>query len=300
MHRLNKSALRAVTAGWLPVLCVISGVSLNLHCSSDGDPGPTPVEQCETLPTDVYHDRIEPLLVDANPKTCNQCHLSGVDLTVFVRSSPCETMACLVDQGLVNLKAPTQSKILSWISRASPESELITESVIQAEHDGFLQWIEASAQCPSACAGATCGPATSAPTCEATNAPRELPPDFLDEVGCDDASIERLFEKDVYNWRGRCFPCHFSDQTKADPDAPRWIRAEGNCALASLQTMRRVIASGYLNLAEPTQSLLLLKPLAEDAGGVEHGGHDKFSDTEDPAYQSFLHFIQHYAKCQSY
>jgi hypothetical protein len=273
-------------------------VSLNLRCAS-GDDRESLAAECRSLPADVYHDRIEPLLVDANPKTCNQCHLSGVDLSAFIGSSPCETMACLVDQGLVNLKAPSQSKILSRIMRASPDSELITEQVIQAEHDGFLQWIEASAQCPAACAGAKCAPATAAPGCEATTAPRELPPDFLDEVACDDASIERLFEKDVYNWRGRCFPCHFSDQTKADADAPRWIRAEGNCALASLQTMRRVIGSGYLDLTEPSQSLLLLKPLAESEGGVKHGGHDKFANTEDPAYQSFLHFIEHYAKCQT-
>jgi hypothetical protein len=59
-----------------------------------------------------------------------------------------------------------------------------------------------------------------------------------------------------------------------------------------------ILASGYVNVDDPPQSLLLLKPLAEAAGGVQHGGHDKFANQEDVAYRGFLAWIEHYAGCE--
>jgi len=92
-----------------------------------------------------FHREIEPLLSDSRVSTCNECHLSGVDLSVFARETPCKTWACLVDQGLVNVASPEDSKILAWIERASPDSNLITPQVIAAEHDAFRDWIDANA-----------------------------------------------------------------------------------------------------------------------------------------------------------
>lgn len=311
-----------ISAGshWPVALAIALGVGLSLNCSSADPPiggnatggdassgasagggaaaGAAGAEGCRSPPSDVYHARIEPLLTDENPKTCNQCHLSGVDLSVFVRPTPCETMACLVQDGLVNPDAPEQSKILSWILRASPDSALITKAVIQAEYDGFLQWIEASASCPSACADVTCGPAQAAQKCEIVAVPSGAPPELGGASDCTDATLEELFYDEVYAWRARCFPCHVSDQLKAAPDAPRWLRVEGNCATSSLASYRIVTSGDYLNLDEPDQSLLLLKPLSVEAGGVEHGGHAKFDGTADPAYQAFLRFIQQYADCK--
>ncbi|HYO96661.1 MAG TPA: hypothetical protein VER33_19250 [Polyangiaceae bacterium] len=252
---------------------------------------------CEEDPLEVYQRRIEPLLVDDNPKTCNQCHLSGVDLGKLVRESPCETMACLVHDGLVDLSAPDESKILEWIRRASPESALITEQVIEAEYTGFLEWIESSASCTEACAGVTCGDSLPAEVCPRAPSPRELA--SADETGCDDLTLERRFYADVYAWRGRCYPCHFDDQPNAVPTATRWVVTDGNCDLASLRTLRRVAALGFIDVREPAQSLLLVKPLAESSGGVKHGGGDKFHDADDLAYQSFLRFIEHYAGCEA-
>ncbi|HWA77566.1 MAG TPA: hypothetical protein VG937_34755 [Polyangiaceae bacterium] len=284
---------------WPPVLSTVLGLGLGLNCSPSSRSHPNDgAESCESPPTDIYHDRIEPLLNQDTPKTCNQCHLSGVDLSAFVRSTPCETMACLVQDGLVDPASPPDSKILTWIQRATPDSELITDAVIQAEYEGFLQWIAASAACPSACAGASCGTPGAAEKCETPPAPNMPPPEIMGEPDCSDRALEQLFYDDVYAWRARCFPCHFSDQKKADARAPRWIRVEGNCAESSLASYRTITSGDYLNLEDPTQSLLLLKPLAIAAGGVEHGGHDKFDDTSDPAYQSFLQFIQRYADCR--
>lgn len=79
--------------------------------------------------------------------------------------------------------------------------------------------------------------------------------------------------------------------------APRWISA-GPCNQASLETMRTVLASGYVDLAQPDQSLLLLKPLAKDLGGVEHGGGDKFHAFEDQGYVDILYWIKREQECQ--
>jgi hypothetical protein len=204
-------------------------------------------------------------------------------------------MACLVADEVVNLDAPEQSKILGWIERARPDNELITDQVIAAEREGFLQWIRASADCPSACADSVCPPHGSKSSCAVVPEPEELAEDASSP--CSDRELEAMFERDVYAWRGRCFPCHFENQPRNE-SAPRFIRTEGNCATASLETLRQIVASGYLDLDAPDRSLLLLKPLSQYGGGVPHEGDQKFDGRKDPAYESFLRFIARYSECQ--
>jgi hypothetical protein len=219
-------------------------------------------------------------------------------LSVFARDTPCKTWACLNEQGLVNVASPDDSKILAWIQRASPDSKLITPDVIQAEYDAFRDWIEANAACPEACADTTCGSPDDGPTCdEGLNDPQPKLPTGPDTRGCSDMEMEQAFNDDVYSWRGRCAPCHFDTELKADPTAPRWISAVGNCGTGSAVTFKRVRDLGLINADDPTQSLLLLKPLDVAGGGVKHGGGDKFTKA-DPAYLSFQRFIEHYAACQ--
>lgn len=263
------------------------------------EPG-SPSARCirPTSGTEIYERRIAPLLADDRPKSCNQCHLSGVDIGLFVRPTACETMACLIELELVDLDEPQASTVLGWIGRAAPTSPLITAEVIQAEHAGFLEWIEHSAECFSdECAGVTCQVARSAPRCNNTIEPTEFMAAKLDRGGCSDLELERLFLASVYASRGRCFPCHFSEQERAAPNAPRFIEQLGTCEHASLVTMRNVINSGLIDRESPAKSLLLLKPLAEEAGGVAHGGHDKFSSEMDPAYRNFRYWIERYAEC---
>ena len=254
---------------------------------------------CTVPPSATFRERIEPLLVDGKQSVCNQCHLSGVDLSAFARETPCKTLACLQEQGLVDLNEPGSSRILSWIDRASPDSALITADVIAAERGAFLDWIEANAQCPDACAGVKCGDPNDGPICDykvaepaADSAPAPEPP----QTGCSDVEVEQRFMDDVYAWRGRCFPCHFDTELKADAEAPRWLSAKGNCQTASVTSLRRVVSLGLMNLSEPAQSLLVLKPLDEYGRGVKHGGGNKFL-ASDPAYASFLRFIEYYATC---
>jgi hypothetical protein len=247
--------------------------------------GTTGADACAAESDALFAQRIAPLLATDRPKTCNTCHLSGVDLAMFVQDSPCRTMACLDERGLVDLEDPTSSVVLAWISRADPDSPQIDASVIAEEYAGFLAWIEATAACGLCYAGDDpCGAPADAGCADDPEAdPWEDPGD------CSPLTREALFRHKVYAWRDRCYPCHFADK---DFDAPKWI-ATGPCDLASLGTMRGVLDRGLVDFADPAQSLLLRKPL----GLVEHGGDTKFHDTNDPAYIDFRAWIEREVAC---
>ena len=237
----------------------------------------------------LYAKRIEPLLATERPKSCNQCHLAGIDLSSFVRETPCATFACMSEQGLIDRQAPSESLILDWIARATP-SGLVSEEMIAEEAAGFLAWIEATASCDGCASIADpCGTADGPTPCGA-----EEPLGFDDPGGCEARTLEAVFRSSVYAWRDRCYPCHF---TTKDNEAPSWIEV-GECDLASLATMRNVLKAEVIDLEEPSQSRLLLKPLAEAAGGLVHGGHDKFESAQDPAYLDVLYWIERESECR--
>jgi hypothetical protein len=72
---------------------------------------------------------------------------------------------------------------------------------------------------------------------------------------------------------------------------------ENNCNSGSLETFHNVIELGLIDQDDPTQSLLLLKPLDDPESGVSHGGGSKFSGTDDPTYASFLSFFEYWIGC---
>jgi len=249
---------------------------------------------------ELYTRRIEPLLAEERPKSCNECHLSGIDLSLFVRGDACQTMACMSEQGLVDLERPEESKILQWIARASPGSPLITDEVIQEEYDGFLEWIQWSSSCAgNACEVVEnpCGSGAIQLNC-ATSESKEGQPAFVDPGDCGDRTREAVFREKVFAWRGRCHPCHFEGADGPPNMAPKWI-SDGPCDQASLETMRTALSRGYIDLVTPEQSLLLLKPLAESLGGAEHGGGDKFHTFDDAAYVDILDWITREKECQA-
>jgi hypothetical protein len=249
----------------------------------------------------IYQQRIAPLFEDDHPSTCNECHLAGVALGLYAQGDECRTMACMVEEGIVDLDHPDESVVLDWILRGTPDSELITAEVIQEEHDGMLEWIEFHATCNRGICEDyenPCGMSPHAGSCEVPASGHDLPPREFDDPGdCSDKTLELAFDELVYSWRGRCNPCHYDSNLGEPEDAPRWI-AIGDCELGALATMRNVIDTGLVDAEDPVNSLLLLKPLAESAGGVEHGGSDKFDDQTDSAYQDFLRWIERWAACQ--
>lgn len=265
-----------------------------------GEAGAPPADDpgCEgSSPGAFFDQRIAPLLAEDRPKTCNQCHLSGIDLGTFVRDDACETMACLVEDGLVDLGMPEQSSILNWIQRANPGSEGITEQVITEEYDGFLEWIEFSARCGGAlCPDVACGPRDGALNCP-VGAP--LDPAAPDDTAaeCDSRAIERLFLDNVFAWRNRCSPCHVDTTAEGIAGQPSpWIRTGGSCEEASLATLNEVERRGLIDFMDPAQSLLVQKPLADR---LTHGGSEKFHDTNDATYQGFMLFIDRYVQCKA-
>lgn len=249
----------------------------------------------------LYDERIDPLFRDDHPSTCNQCHLSGINLRQYVQATPCETYACLVEQRLVDEEHPKDSKVLAWIERATPESELITQQVIDAEYSAFFEWISFNSRCAEckdvACplptdAGAFCPDEGEDPHAVRTDA------GIVDPGGCTEAELESVFRSAVYSQRGRCSPCHFNTPESAEYEAPIWIEVTPDCETASRLTMDNVLRKGYVDTSDPAQSLLLLKPLAESKGGLPHGGGDKFDSVDDPGYQSFLYFIERLTACE--
>ena len=259
-----------------------------------------PSEACsEAEGMALYEQRIAPLLAEDRPSSCNSCHLSGIDLDRYALGDPCRTMACMVEEGLVSLEDPESSTVLGWIARAEPDSALVTESVIAEEYDGFKAWIEWSATCGAQACGEIenpCVPEGEAPVCEEHDErDPSAPPEHGDPGDCSDLTLETLFRDRVYVHRGRCAPCHVQG---ADLTGPDWVRA-GACNEASLATMRWLLEHQLVDAQSPADSLLLLKPLDEADGGVEHGGHHKFADTSDPAYNDMLYWLERWASCQT-
>jgi hypothetical protein len=216
-------------------------------------------------------------------------------------------MACLQKRGLVDLAHPDESELLTWIQRAEPQSELITETVIREEYDAVRAWIRFHATCgDTACEPVDDPCSEETPIAEQAQCrvSQSLDAGAVTD-SCDPVEIERAFMQEVYSWRNRCFPCHFETDDRV-PAAPKWVSvglrgsagaSEELCVEGSLETMRRVVRSGYLDFDEPDQSLLLLKPLSEKEGGVEHGGHAKFSGKDDPSYIDFVAWIRQYTRC---
>lgn len=248
--------------------------------------------------TDLYDRRIDPLFRDDQPSTCNQCHLSGISLRQYVRASPCETFACLVDEGIVDTQSPQDSLVLKWIRRAEPDSELITKAVIDAEYDAFSQWITYNSECDD-CAGVSCPDSADSGVFCRSDTSFMLDGGGIPSGDCSKEAIASTFRATVYKSRGRCSPCHINEGDNDKFGAPLWIEVQPDCATASRRTMNNVLRAGYIDVDEPENSLLLLKPLPEDLGGVVHGGHDKFDSFEDVGYQSFLAFIEHLASCET-
>lgn len=256
-----------------------------------------PSECSDTTALDIYTQRVEPLVTGGKPSSCNQCHLSGVDLASYVQDTPCQTMACLMEQGEVDFAMPEASKILERIERAEPESELITPEVIQAEYDGFLQWITFS----SVCQDALCGEIQDACQSGIGNVPPSGAPTPLGQ--CDEESIVDSFATKVFVWRGRCEGCH-------TPGAmgqcrPQWngVCAPGFIDDASPQvmaanTMYNLIGLGSIDPElPPAQNSVVTKPLAEANGGDPHLGGDKMSGPGDPAYDDFIEWLGYYQDC---
>lgn len=258
-----------------------------------------------------------------------QCHLSSVDLKDYILPSHKKTFLSLRDQGLVDLKEPENSKILTLISMGEKDldkgAKLIHEKMRKAEFEAFAAWIEACAKDEALC---------SLPPL--TAAERAQPAHSVEVIR--HARKSRLvdsFVRNVYSQRFRCFPCHTPGDI--DPKNPRHavpiknmkkfkenypqvanrmgiFKETPEATLAYLIEHSRKTYDGnvpMLNLRDPKNSLLILKPLSklppkgEDgkltipqsarAGMMSHMGGLKMHH-DDQSYKSIVAWIQDYSK----
>ena len=239
----------------------------------------------DTSPAALFERRILPIFKSANPSSCVQCHLAGVDLKNYIRPSHEETFLSLRDQGLVDLDNPRASKILRLISMNEAEKSgaaLIHEKVRAQERAAFTAWLEASCRdaklrsAPPLVAKALAGPAR--------------PVEVIRHARTD--RLLRHFEDTIWAQRFRCSGCHLaggSENAKLvaeHGEEVNWMKPAGAQA-----TMNYLISSGLIHTNEPARSLLLRKPLNE----VKHGGGQKMLPG-DLGYKAWRAWIDDYVK----
>ncbi|HJZ60390.1 MAG TPA: hypothetical protein VKE74_35930 [Gemmataceae bacterium] len=231
-------------------------------------------------PAKVFEQRIVPIFKSPNPSSCVQCHLAAVDLKDYILPSSTDTFLALRDQGLIDLDNPDNSKILKLINRGANDPKtagLIPAKQRQAEYDAFAAWIKACAADPAL-----------------RNAPK---PAKAPQLATKPVEVVRhtrkdkmleSFETNVWALRFRCMSCHTEgtpQNTKLREeygDRVAWFKKDSPEA-----TMNYLLASKLIDLQNPEQSLLLLKPL----GAVKHGGGIKFAPG-DQGYKAMRAWIE--------
>jgi len=236
-------------------------------------------------PEEIFRRRIEPIFASPEPSSCTECHLAGVDLKHYILPTAEETFRSLRDLGLIDVEHPERSKILKFIRRgleggteAGENAWLVRREVSKQELEAFSAWIEAACADPHYRELPPLAPED-----------RAGPPRPVEVIrhGRRDRVLER-FEQTVWAQRYRCMACHAAGGpenarlVKEHGDRVTWIVA-GNAE----QTMQYLLEQGLVDLEQPEQSMLLLKPLNE----IEHGGGQKML-RGDQGYKAFRSWIE--------
>lgn len=275
----------------------------------------------------LFQDRIMPIFRSEKPSSCVQCHLSSVDLKEYILPSHERTFLSLRDQGLVDLQAPRKSKILTLIKMGDRDQDagarLIHAKTRQAEYEAFAAWIEACSQDP-----------------QLRDLPR-LTPEQLARPAHPDAVIRHnrksrvvdSFARNVWSQRMRCFPCHTPHEIdesnplhagaikkhrefegKYPDELVQRLKIFRETPEATLQYLIEKSAATpegqvpLINLENPRESLLVLKPLSklppkDDTGKLQapppgdpqyHMGGLKMHP-DDQSYKSFVTWLQDYS-----
>ncbi len=277
---------------------------------------------------EIFNQRILPIFKSEKPSSCVQCHLSSVDLRDYILPSAEKTFVSLRDQGLIDLDAPEKSKILKLIRMGEKDADegarLIHAKMRQTEYEAFAAWITA------------CAKDERMRNLPALSAADRAGPDVADAVirHARKSRVVDSFARTIWAQRLRCFPCHTPFEVA--PDNPRqrpaqktlrqlterygkekveqlgFIRDTPEATLQRMIEVSRKTPRGELpliNVHDPLNSLLLLKPLAKlppksadgqigDASNripVSHGGGLKMHKN-DPSYKAFASWLIDYAK----
>ena len=277
-------------------------------------------------PLELFNQRILPIFRSPEPSSCVQCHLAAVDLKNYILPSHEQTFVSLRDQGLIDVDRPEQSKILTLIRMGDADLDegpkLIHAKMRRAEEAAFAAWIKACCSDPRL---------RNLPSLEPQSVARPARPDEVIRHARRNRVVES-FVRNVWSQRLRCFPCHtphdidptnnqhqaavkkhreLLDQYPELADRLDIFQSTPEATVQYLIERSQKVAPGELpviNLADPAQSLLVLKPTsklpAKDASGrfvpasaslpVSHMGGLKMH-RDDVSYKSFMAWINDYA-----
>lgn len=243
---------------------------------------------CSTEEMDVNYVRyVEPFVSGAVESSCSQCHMTGIDIGMYAQDTPCQTLACMVDAGVVNLENPGESELLDFIRKGETSSSVFD---VEKEASAFQDWIEWSSTCHEQACGVLESPCTSGSGAASTG---------VDPLGdCSENDLLATFWDALIIDRKRCNTCHSQwaeDNTTfgacdADDDcennllclagfckmpgayyAPHFFEGlEDHAQWSSdadkqqaLNSLYNIAALGLLNTDEPLSSLLITKPLLD-------------------------------------
>ncbi len=264
--------------------------------------GPVAPGACTDADFSHFFDRtIAPLASSERQQSCSQCHLPGLDLSIFMVGDACASMGCMVQTDLVRFDDAGTSPVLDFVRRGI-NGEGQTPARASSELDALQSWIEYASRCYES----VCETDNDTDRCVVLEPARPDPCEVdcndatqwrEEEWGCDEAGVGVMFVDVVEPWLGRCGVCHRPPPVIDVGDPPQWIDPETG-EVAALRTLANLNELGAFDFDDPTQSLLLLKPLSESLGGVEHGGGEKISHISDGTYEDLLRFIEEYAECR--
>ncbi len=281
----------------------------------------------EPSPLELFDQRIMPIFRSPKPSSCVQCHLAAVDLKNYILPSYEKTFVSLRDQGLIDLKAPEKSKILNLIRMGEKDRDkgarMIHEKTRKAEYEAFAVWIKACCDDPKL--------RDLPPLTVAERARPEKPDEVIRHAR--KSRIVDSFVRNVWSQRMRCFPCHtpndidhsnprhqaaikkqqeFADHYPELVDRMKIFRETPEATLEYLIGKSRKTAKGefpLLNLKDPRNSLLVLKPMSKlpakgpdgkfaapsSVAPISHMGGLKMHQ-DDQSYKAFVTWITDYAK----
>ncbi|NNE00180.1 MAG: hypothetical protein HKN47_22905 [Pirellulaceae bacterium] len=280
-------------------------------------------------PNDIFEQRIMPIFRSPQPSSCIQCHLASVDLKDYILPSAKDTFVSLRDQGLIDPDNPRESKILHLIQMGEADqdvsSQRIHKKARESELAAFAAWIQACCDDPAMLALPKL-------------ASNEVAKPAVSDVVIRHARKDRIldsFVRNVWSQRMRCFPCHTPgeiDDNNPQHKKPRerhteFVKKFGQrmnlFRETPRETMNALIASSrnhsnrkhaaktlpLINVENPKQSLLVLKPTAKVPAKQEDGTLGKPSSVipvshlgglkmhnNDHSYKAFLAWIEDYAK----
>jgi len=223
----------------------------------------------------IFEKRILPIFQSAKPSSCAECHLSGVDLKEYIRPTQQQTFASLVSAGLIDLKQPDESKILTFISRRPEQPSLVTDEIRQQEFEAFRAWVRAAVSDSTLIADK-----------DVQTIGSQLPEEVIRHARKD--RVLASFIENVWSEVGRCAACHSPDQNqkqvKEHGEQVSWITLRDPQA-----TLNYMLEADLIDTDEPEKSLLLMKPTMQ----IKHGGGQKMV-IGDRTYKQFRRFIDDY------